>query len=105
MKVTDLNRLEQIVYNALVNNIFATGILPDGSDGQTDLKDAFREVLHQGIGGISTSYAFAGLCGSLSAKGLYRHITGEPGMPNKRISIDGKILLVRNDIASITVLE
>jgi hypothetical protein len=49
--------------------------------------------------------AFAGLCGSLSAKGLYRHITGELGMPVKRISIDGKTMLVRNDIASITVLK
>jgi len=101
MKVTDLNCLEQIVYNALVHNIFASGILPDGSDGQTDLKDALQEVLHQGI----MPAAFAGLCGSLASKGLYRHITGESGMPIKRILIDGKIMLVRNDIASITVLE
>lgn len=100
-----LTAREAIVYKALVDSIFATGILPDGSDCQTDLRSAAKLCQPHGI----CSQSFSALCGSLQRKGLYRHVSwdGDQSHPRRiTIMIEGesnqRVSTIRTDIASIT---
>jgi len=98
MADVQLTVLEEIVYKALVANIFASGIEPDGSDGQTGLPETLKECKQHNI----TPNSFAGILGSLAKKGLYQNVPCDSdNMPHKTIITNGRKEKVRTDIGSV----
>ena len=94
--IAELTELESKVYKALIKCHFASGINPDGSDVQTDLKETL--ILSQ-----VTPSQFAGILGSLTKKGLYQNVLWDNDyrLPYKTVIINGRKEKIRSDIGSV----
>jgi len=97
--VSELTELELKVYSSLIECQFASGINPDFSDVQTDLKESLK------MANITPS-SFAGVLGSLSKKGLYQNVLCHAhGLPFKTVIINGREEKIRTDIGSVICLD
>ena len=100
-QVEALTPLEAKVFNALNKAAFATGLNFETLSMQTDLREAYDAIKAE-----VTPQQFAGVCGQLAQKNLYRSVIHDSyEHPKKRVLHEGMTYEVRADIAEVILAE